>query len=137
MSVPQGNLKALIYTSLLPSVAASHLTKHTSHISLTIGTFLAWVSAISYLLSRLPQIYRNHTRRSTEGISISLFVATFSGNFCYASAILLSRDAWPVDGPTAESRRYLMKALPFLLGSIGTICFDVILILQCKVFTGY
>ena len=44
------------------------------------GRVLSWISTLLYLGSRLPQIYKNHIRKSTSGLEPQLFIAAFFGN---------------------------------------------------------
>ncbi|KAI8047590.1 PQ loop repeat-domain-containing protein [Gilbertella persicaria] len=84
----------------------------------TFGWTLAWICNSLYLLSRIPQIYKNFKRHSTQGLSLALFFFAVSGNVTYALSIL----AHP--GHTAET---LMQSLPYLFGSLGTLFLDAII----------
>lgn len=75
--------------------------------------------------------YKNYNRKSTEGLSVLLFLAAFCGNMFYTLSILISPLAWPSRYTTPEeARSFLYNALPFLIGSAGTLCFDVCIISQ-------
>ena len=90
-----------------------------------VGRISAWLCALLYITSRIPQIWENHIRRSVEGISILLFIAAFSGNLLYTISVLTNPSA------TGEgARMYLQESLPFLLGSGGTLVFDLIIVAQ-------
>ncbi|VVT46090.1 uncharacterized protein SAPINGB_P001041 [Magnusiomyces paraingens] len=91
----------------------------------TIGFIFAWTCTCCYLMSRIPQIYTNYRRKSTSGTSILLFLAALTGNTTYTLSILLSPAA---RGPGCWD--FLKNELPFLLGSAGTIMFDVTIFLQ-------
>ncbi|KAL2357502.1 PQ loop repeat-domain-containing protein [Cryomyces antarcticus] len=98
------------------------------------GRLLSWLSTLLYLGSRLPQLYRNHSRRSTAGLSPALFAAAFFGNLFYASSLLANPCAWsdlPPHGAggwvgAAGSRRaeWVGRALPFWLGAAGVLGLD-------------
>ncbi|CDS00096.1 hypothetical protein [Sporisorium scitamineum] len=64
-------------------------------------------------------------RRSVEGISILLFIAAFSGNLLYTVSVLANPSA-----SGGGARVYLQESLPFLLGSGGTLVFDLIIVAQ-------
>lgn len=74
-----------------------------------LGRFFAWFCTTLYLTSRLPQIWKNvrifyfslrattdvfiqFTRKSVEGLAISLFMFAFLGNFFYVISILTAPD---------------------------------------------
>ncbi|KAG8807277.1 hypothetical protein FRC17_004537, partial [Serendipita sp. 399] len=152
-----------------------------------IGRISAWACTTLYLTSRLPQIWKNYTRKSVQGLSLALFVFAFLGNTFYVASILSSPviweyppDALPIvakvdlsplstsanipipsatpsspinlfDSPslykprhyrdfpdgrstppyrTPRARAFLQESLPYLLGSGGTLCFDVIIVTQ-------
>ncbi|CAO3648440.1 unnamed protein product [Cunninghamella blakesleeana] len=80
-----------------------------------IGRFFAWVCTFLYLSSRLPQIIRNFQRQSVEGLSMALFFFAASGNFTYCLSIFTNPHA---------TRKSMLEAVPYLLGSAGTLCFD-------------
>ncbi|KAI8334846.1 PQ loop repeat-domain-containing protein [Choanephora cucurbitarum] len=88
---------------------------------LPLGLMLAWMCTSFYLISRIPQIYKNYKRHSTQGLSLALFSFAVSGNVTYALSIL----AHP--GHTQAS---LMQALPYLSGSLGTLFLDAIIFCQ-------
>ncbi|MCJ1284043.1 hypothetical protein MMC26_003374 [Xylographa opegraphella] len=100
----------------------------------TLGRLLSWTSTLLYLGSRLPQLYKNHRRRSTTGLSPSLFVAAFFGNLFYACSLLANPLAWASYPPfglhgwvgPAGSDRATWRALaaPFWLGAAGVLALD-------------
>ncbi|CDS05734.1 hypothetical protein LRAMOSA08262 [Lichtheimia ramosa] len=89
--------------------------------SLIIGRFFAWICTVLYLLSRIPQIVKNYRRRSIDGLSPALFAFAASGNLTYTSSILLNPNN------TSES---LLEAVPYLIGSAGTLTFDFTIFCQ-------
>lgn len=92
-----------------------------------IGTgpaLLGYLSAVLYLGARLPQIYQNHKKRSVYGLSLLFFLFSMLGNVTYAGGILLYR----------SDSRYVIRYLPWLLGSLGTVFEDLIILLQFYVY---
>lgn len=81
-----------------------------------IGRIMAWTCTVLYLTSRMPQIFKNWTRGSVEGLSISMFIFAALGNFNYTMSIILN--------PANSTSKALRQALPYLLGSSGTLMFD-------------
>jgi uncharacterized protein with PQ loop repeat len=82
-----------------------------------IGVVCAWISAVCYVSSRIPQIWKNYQRGSTEGLSFVTFFLTVCSNVSYASSIFLFSTQWS----------YLQRALPYLVGSLGTLFFDFVI----------
>ncbi|KAI8811202.1 PQ loop repeat-domain-containing protein [Cladochytrium replicatum] len=91
-----------------------------------IGTLLAWFSGTLYIASRIPQIMVNHRNRSTDGVSLSLFALTLLGNLSYGLAIIVR--GFVVDA------HFFSSILPYLVGSIGVIIFDVIIFAQAYIY---
>jgi uncharacterized protein with PQ loop repeat len=89
-----------------------------------IGTYLGWVSGAVYLISRIPQIWQNFQTREVEDLSIYLFLLAMLGNILYGASVLAysTEAAW------------IWKQIPFLLGSMGTVVFDLILVFQIILF---
>jgi len=88
------------------------------------GTALGWTSAAIYLNSRLPQVYKNYKAKTVEGLSWLMFFCAVMGNLTYALGVLLKVEGWSD----------VNDALPWLVGSLGTIVFDVIIVVQCFIY---
>ncbi|CAI6332282.1 unnamed protein product [Periconia digitata] len=98
------------------------------------GKVLSWMSTLLYLGSRLPQLYKNHVRRSTAGLSPTLFLAAFFGNLFYSSSLLTNPCAWSdfapgqgggwvgLEGSVRED--WVLRATPFFLGAAGVLVMD-------------
>jgi uncharacterized protein with PQ loop repeat len=89
-----------------------------------VGTILGWVSMTCYISSRIPQVYRNLKRRRTDGLSIQFFICAVLQNSTYGASILLWDSSWAG----------IWKQLPWLLGSIGIILFDAVILAQFLYF---
>ncbi|KZT28429.1 hypothetical protein NEOLEDRAFT_844459 [Neolentinus lepideus HHB14362 ss-1] len=92
-----------------------------------VGRIFAWTCTTLYLTSRLPQIWKNYTRKSVEGLSIFLFVFAFLGNFFYVASILTSPSMYL---PPPQAAVFIRESIPYLLGSGGTLMFDVTIVAQ-------
>ncbi|KLO10726.1 hypothetical protein SCHPADRAFT_921956 [Schizopora paradoxa] len=92
-----------------------------------LGRLSAWMCTTLYLTSRLPQIWKNYVRKSVEGLSMFLFVFAFLGNTFYVLSILTSPK---LDAPHSEAMAFLIESVPYLLGSGGTLLFDVTIVTQ-------
>lgn len=92
-----------------------------------IGRASAWLCTSLYLTSRLPQIWQNFRRRSVDGLAMMLFIMAFVGNSLYVASILTN--------PLLRSQGYLLESTPYLLGSGGTLCFDITIVLQSYLYS--
>ena len=98
------------------------------------GIVLSWMSTALYLISRLPQLYKNYKRQSTSGLSPLLFMAAFFGNLFYSSSILTNPFVWNNFGPYggggwagaegSTRSAFIFRALPFFLGAAGVLILD-------------
>ncbi|KAK3598298.1 hypothetical protein CHS0354_010274 [Potamilus streckersoni] len=91
-----------------------------------IGYAIGILSSVFYVGSRLSQMYKNYKRKSTDGLSIWTFVLAVLGNLTYGMSILFRS----TDGT------YLLQHLPWLIGSLGIIVLDVLLLMQFKAYGG-
>ncbi|KAG0052622.1 hypothetical protein BGZ83_002338 [Gryganskiella cystojenkinii] len=85
---------------------------------------LGWGSAVLYLGSRIPQIYKNWRLKSCEGLSIMMFMFSVLGNILYVASIFLN--SLEID--------YLIKNMPWWLGSGGTLLFDFTIFFQFYIY---
>lgn len=130
------------YTARHLSVQAD--TGHHASASDIAGKVLSWMSTFLYLGSRLPQLYQNHVRKSTAGLSPSLFAAAFFGNLFYSTSLLTNPCAWfdfaPGEGagwvdPLGSVRAdWVLRAAPFFLGAAGVLIMDAAVGLQFYYF---
>ncbi|KAF9454569.1 hypothetical protein P691DRAFT_717044 [Macrolepiota fuliginosa MF-IS2] len=96
-----------------------------------LGRIFAWLCTTLYLTSRLPQIWKNFVRKSVEGLSMYLFVFAFLGNVFYVASILFSPSMYL---PPPQSTAFLKESIPYLLGSGGTLMFDVTIVTQSFIY---
>lgn len=109
-----------------PIPDAQTLTIASTEISTaTLGRMFAWICTFMYLTSRIPQILENYRRKSTWGTSLLLFTSALIGNITYTISILTSPQA---RGATAS--QFIVNELPYLIGSAGTVCFDLTIFFQ-------
>jgi len=90
------------------------------------GSLMAWSSGLLYFTCRIPQILENKRNRSVEGLSILLFICTILGNFFYGLSILIRFP--PIN------TKFFTGTLPYLIGSVGTFIFDVMIIYQFNAY---
>lgn len=159
-SSPLPSPKTVLYISMIFAVLShgtiAHPTSHPSFLSTLsatttastemttrelLGKIFSWSSTFLYLGSRLPQLYKNQVRRSTAGLSPSLFLAAFFGNLFYSTSLLTNPSAWHDFAPnsgwtdTGSTRRdWILRALPFFLGAAGVLLMDFAVGLQFAYF---
>ncbi|KAF8554849.1 PQ-loop-domain-containing protein [Imleria badia] len=80
---------------------------------------LGWMSALSYLGARVPQIFKNFKTRC-EGLAPGLFLFAILGNATYALSIVV----------VSMERDYLIRNASWLAGSALTIFLDLIVLCQ-------
>ena len=101
-------------------------TDSTVERNIWIGRFFAWVCTCLYLSSRAPQIYLNFKRRSVEGLSMALFLCAAAGNLTYTLGIFTNPH---------QTRQSLLEAVPYILGSAGTLMFDLTIYIQNLIYS--
>ncbi|XP_072740375.1 lysosomal amino acid transporter 1 homolog [Ciconia boyciana] len=90
-----------------------------------IGFTIGSISSVLYLCSRVPQIYTNYKRKSTIGVSYSLFALVMLGNLLYGLSVLLKNPE-----PGQGEGDYVLHHLPWLVGSLGVLSLDVVISFQ-------
>lgn len=150
---PMPSPKTILFISLLLTVLtqASPLHPSTEHVNMATsdpfefaGRIISWFSTVLYLGSRLPQIYKNHSRRSTTGLSPTLFIAAFFGNLFYSTSLLTNPLAWSSYPPYglhgwvgkegSDRATWVALAVPFWLGAAGVLALDATIGLQFWMF---
>ena len=111
----------IVYTCSTVEIQQPMLLSNKSDVSLAfIGSILAYMSCILYLFSRISQIYKNWKRKSADGLSASMFATAVSANLCYGASVILRSPTW----------EYFISSLPWLIGSLGTVFLDAIILTQ-------
>ncbi|KAK6952037.1 hypothetical protein Daesc_006565 [Daldinia eschscholtzii] len=90
-----------------------------------LGLVLGYASAICYLCARIPQIIKNYREKSCEGLALLFFLLSLTGNLTYGLSVFTY-------SPEPE---YIIKAIPWLLGSLGTIVEDCIIFYQFRIYS--
>lgn len=75
------------------------------------------------MASRVPQIFKNRQTKC-EGLSLALFVFAVVGNLTYVASILIK----------STERNYIVENLSWLVGSLGTIFLDFVVLGQFIVY---
>lgn len=84
------------------------------------GQVCGYVSSVLYLSSRLPQIYLNYQRKSVEGLALAMFMCAVSANLAYGGGILIRATSWAA----------VMRQAPWIIGSLGTVTLDCVILCQ-------
>ncbi|KAJ5992996.1 hypothetical protein N7451_008720 [Penicillium sp. IBT 35674x] len=98
---------------------------HASAVDMALGgQILGYFSSVCYLGARLPQIYKNYSDKSCEGLSLLFFILSLLGNLTYGAGILAH----------SMEREYVITNLPWLIGSLGTMAEDVVIFCQFRIY---
>jgi len=89
-----------------------------------IGRLLGWISSVLYLSSRVSQLLKNRSRKSTEGLSLGMVGCAILGNLTYGLSILMLIKSWGD----------LFGKAPWLVGSLGTVSLDLTMFIQAYYF---
>ncbi|RHZ89444.1 hypothetical protein Glove_14g15 [Diversispora epigaea] len=121
ISTPHFNLRSLdLSDDIEPSIPSK--TFFQQH-SLLIGRIFSWICTAFYLCSRIPQIIKNRKTKSVEGLSVFMFIFAALGNLTYSLSIFIN----PL---FLKDSYYAGETIPYILGSIGTLGFDITIFIQ-------
>jgi hypothetical protein len=100
----------------------------------TFGKVASYICTALYVSSRVPQVFRNARRRSVKGLAIAMFLGALGGNITYACSIICrtysSAMRVELERRNEVFQNTILAALPYLIGSAGTVAFDGIIFLQ-------
>ncbi|KAL0045646.1 hypothetical protein WJX82_000560 [Trebouxia sp. C0006] len=88
--------------------------------TVNIGQGLGWVMTLTYLAARVPQLFKNFRRGTTEGLSLFMFVLLVLGSITYVLSIFIRSTA-------AE---FVVPKLPWLIEALGAIFLDGSIVFQ-------
>lgn len=129
------HIKSLLPITLLASNVGSSeafmFLQGSNSSTKTIGIICAWISACLYFFARIPQLYKNYQRKSTEDLSPYLFCCTLIANSTYAISILVSCE-FLYDEAKWD---FFLNELPYIIGSAGTMIFDVAYFYQVYIYS--
>ncbi|ODQ65991.1 hypothetical protein NADFUDRAFT_12704, partial [Nadsonia fulvescens var. elongata DSM 6958] len=94
-----------------------------------IGILAAWVASLLYFASRIPQIHKTYTRKSTAGMGMGLFIADFIGNSTFVIAIVAKGMAMP-DNDFVEKSAFWSDEMPYILGNTLSVLGDIVIFYQ-------
>jgi uncharacterized protein with PQ loop repeat len=82
-----------------------------------VGECLGWITMSFYLIGRFPQMWLNYKRKSTEGLSLLMYLFTMLGNGFYILVIT-------IDPETIQAN------VPWIVTGVTTIFLDIVVIGQ-------
>jgi uncharacterized protein with PQ loop repeat len=88
---------------------------------------IAWVSAISYIIARIPQIILNRRNKSVHGLSLLSFVLILIANVFYLLSIVIRL----IDEVNEE---YVIKSLSWAIGTGISIVLNCIILYQFRIY---
>lgn len=88
------------------------------------GSILGYISCVLYLASRTSQILKNSQRQSAEGLASSMFLCAATANLFYGTSVLLR----------SRTKEEIISSFPWVLGSLGTVALDGIILMQTVFF---
>lgn len=93
-----------------------------------IADTIGWISTFIFIGSRIPQIYLNYQRKSTEGLSIYSFILVNVANLLFLSSILVNLCDVNNNG------LFIINNLQWIIGSSTTVFFDLIIFYQFQIY---
>lgn len=69
----------------------------------------------------------SNTNRPSSGLALLFFMLSMSGNLTYGVSLVAY----------SQDEKYLMNALPWLVGSLGTIAEDLVIFIQFRLYEKY
>ena len=117
--------------SVISIVGSLRLLK--SFDKIIIADIIGWIATCIFILSRIPQIYLNHQRKSTDGLNINSFILVNVANFLFLSSILVNL-CDVNDNGNNEIQLFILNNLQWILGSSLTVLFDLIIFYQFYIF---
>jgi len=88
------------------------------------GTVLGWASSIFYIIGRFPQLYLNYRRKTTEGLSMLMYIFTILGNTFYLLSVL----AFSLEPD------YIYTNLPWIFMIVITVLMDFVVLYQFRYY---
>lgn len=88
------------------------------------GSTLGYISCVLYLASRISQILKNSQRQSAEGLASSMFLCAVAANLFYGTSVLMR----------SRTKTEIISSFPWVLGSLGTVVLDGIILMQTVLF---
>jgi uncharacterized protein with PQ loop repeat len=88
-----------------------------------IGEIIGWVTTTFYIVGRFPQIWLNYKNKSTEGLSVLMYIFAILGNASYIAV-------FTIDPQTIQTN------MPWIVSSTGMIVLDLYITYQNYYYVG-
>lgn len=129
--IPADSSAVTSFITKAVSSETSQLLVFLTALRLIVGNTASWASNTLYTVSRFPQIKRNYSRKSCEGVSPALFIATLFGNLSYCITITCE---WQTITDPKESLHFFVTEMPFIVGAITTTLADMVIFTQFYIY---
>ncbi|KAJ1814646.1 putative vacuolar membrane transporter for cationic amino acids [Coemansia sp. RSA 2675] len=130
---PRFIIVALSLVLLVATFTAHYLStgpEWLNHVNLrhVAAQFCGYASATVYLSAYVPQLVENYRSKSTEGLSMLMFIIVILANTTFCLSVLTFQR------PTYE---YLRKYASWLLGAFGTVWLELAVLYQFYCYRGH
>ncbi|XP_036393225.1 lysosomal amino acid transporter 1 homolog [Megalops cyprinoides] len=109
----------MVLPKLIEENSVNPVTQNPSNTVEISGYTCGYLASIFYLASRLPQLYKNFKRQSTEGTSYLLFALAMLGNGTYGLSLIVV-----LPSLNGSKSLFLLNHMAWLIGSLGVLFLD-------------
>ncbi|NBP00059.1 MAG: PQ-loop repeat-containing protein [Proteobacteria bacterium] len=88
------------------------------------GDIIGWVATVVYVVGRFPQLILNHKTKSTEGLSVWMYILTMAGNMSYLLSIVVY----------SQEPYYIRTNLPWIILTVLLFFLDVVVLVQIAMY---
>jgi uncharacterized protein with PQ loop repeat len=92
----------------------------------TLAVLVGWAATCVFFFSRIPQIYRNYTRKSVEGLSLMTFFLISIANNMFLTSVLVQI----IDIDDDKKYKFLFDNLQWIVGILLSDAVDIIILFQ-------
>jgi uncharacterized protein with PQ loop repeat len=89
-----------------------------------LGEGIGWITTIVYIVGRAPQIYENHKKRSTAGLSMLMYTFTILGNLFYVMSVFAYSTEYD----------YIILNMAWITLAVTNILLDLVVICQSRYY---
>lgn len=92
----------------------------------TLAVLVGWAATCVFFFSRIPQIYRNYTRKSVQGLSLTTFFLISIANNMFLTSVLVQI----IDVSEDAKNKFYFDNLQWIVGILLSDAVDVIILFQ-------
>eukprot|EP00474_Spongospora_subterranea_P009111 CRZ09569.1 hypothetical protein [Spongospora subterranea] len=89
-----------------------------------IGCVISWIAGMLYFFSRIPQIMHTYKQKTFDGLNVKMFMLCIAANTFFGIQFI----AEAILSTDFKAGEFCAKTLPSIIGSLGTLIFDAMLI---------